>query len=75
MRNIHKNPEPKVFSALDKTTTQKLIREIVEMVSHKYDCNPGEILAGHSDRFNLCYYCLADATNLDGGMCEKCLSE
>lgn len=61
-----------VFSTLEKTTTQKLIREIVTMASRQYDCNPGEILEGQSQKFNLCYYCLTDADNLQNGLCEKC---
>jgi hypothetical protein len=55
-----------VFSAMDKETAQKLIKQITRMASLEYDCNQGEILEGHTKQFNLCYYCLSDTSNLRG---------
>ena len=61
-----------VFSGMDKETTQKLIKEIAQMASFEYDCNAGEILEGHSQRFNLCGYCLSDISNSADGCCATC---
>jgi hypothetical protein len=64
-----------VFSAMDKETARNLIKEIVQMASLEYDCNQGEILEGHTQQFNLCYYCLADTSNLKNGLCTTCRGE
>jgi hypothetical protein len=64
-----------IFSAMDKDTAQKLIKDIVQMASLQYDCNRGEILAGHSQKFNLCYCCLADTCNLKDELFPTCRCE
>jgi hypothetical protein len=62
----------KVFTLLGEEKSRKMIVEMVELASRQYDCNHGEILAGHTKRLQLCYYCLAAATNLKDGMCPNC---
>jgi len=64
-----------VFAGIEKTTTQTLIKEILEMATNKYDCNQGEILEGYAQQFNLCYSCLADDADLDDGLCVTCLGD
>jgi hypothetical protein len=61
-----------VFRDLDQTKTQALIREIISIATHEYDCNSGEILEGLTDEFEICYGCLNTSTNLENGLCEKC---
>jgi hypothetical protein len=63
--------EAKVFELLGKEKSRKMVVEIVKMASN-YDCNNGEILEGHTDHLQLCYYCLSTATNLSDGICDKC---
>jgi hypothetical protein len=64
--------EAKVFELLGREKSRKMIVEIVKMASNEYDCNHGEILEGHTDHLQLCYYCLSAATNLSDGICDKC---
>jgi hypothetical protein len=43
------------FDHLDKERKQNLIEEIVKLARYEDDCNPGEILEGHTDYFKICY--------------------
>jgi hypothetical protein len=61
-----------VFSEMEKTTQQMMIKEIVEMARMDYDCNSGEILDGYAHQFNLCYCCLSQTNDLEGQLCAKC---
>jgi hypothetical protein len=47
------------FDHLDQEKKQNLIEEIVKLARYEDDCNPGEILEGHTDYFKICYCCLA----------------
>jgi hypothetical protein len=49
-----------------------LIEEIVKLARYEDDCNPGEILEGHTDYFKICYCCLAKTNDLESGLCVKC---
>jgi len=60
------------FDHLDKEKKQNLIEEIVKLARYEDDCNPGEILEGHTDYFKICYCCLAKTHDLESGLCVKC---
>lgn len=61
-----------VFTFLDKTKTQSIIQEMIQIAIWKYDCNSGEILDGLTDEFEICYCCLETSQNLENGICESC---
>ena len=60
------------FDHLDQEEKQNLIEEIVKLARYEDDCNPGEILEGHTDYFKICYFCLAKTNDLESGLCVKC---
>ena len=60
------------FDHLAREKKQNLIEEIVNLARYEDDCNPGEILEGHTDYFQICYGCLAKTNDLESGLCLKC---
>ncbi|MDB9310183.1 hypothetical protein PN471_16390 [Aphanizomenon sp. CS-733/32] len=60
------------FDHLDQEERQNLIEEIVKLARYEDDCNPGEILEGHTDYFQICSCCLAKTNDLESGLCVKC---
>ena len=60
------------FDNLTQEKQQNLIEEIVKLACYEYNCNPGEILEGHTDYFKICYYCFAKTNDLESGLCVKC---
>jgi hypothetical protein len=59
------------FDGLGMEKTQSLIRKCVGM-AQAYDCNGGESLEHLTDRFQLCYSCLAKTQDLNDGLCPRC---
>jgi hypothetical protein len=66
--------DEEVLNTIGLQKSQQVITQIVKIASRDYDCNPGEILEGHTDYLNLCYCCLSITTNLDNGLCHSCRS-
>jgi hypothetical protein len=64
-----------VFDLMEKNNAQKLVLDIVNLARQQYDCNPGEILEGHTDFLKVCYYCLTAADEIEGGLCLQCRAE
>lgn len=69
---IHLLNDEQVLDTIGLQKSQQVITKMVRIASKKYDCNAGEILDGHTERLNLCYYCLASATDIESGLCLKC---
>ena len=67
--------QEQIFGWLGKEKTQSLVRNITNTACRKYDCNSGEILENFTDRFELCYGCLADSKDLENGLCEVCRND
>jgi hypothetical protein len=63
-----------VLNIIGLQKSQQVITQIVKIASKDYDCNPGEILEGHTDYLHLCYCCLSIATDLESGLCLNCRS-
>ena len=72
---ISKLDERKVFEFLGPEKTHEFLQETVNLATLKYDCNSGEILEDHADRFNICYGCLKRSESLEDGLCRECLGE
>ena len=66
--------DEEVLDTVGLQKSQQVITQIVDIASRIYDCNPGEILEGHTDYLNLCYGCFKITTNLDNGLCHSCRS-
>jgi hypothetical protein len=66
--------DEQVLNIIGLQKSQQVITQIVKIASLDYDCNPGEILEGHTDYLNLCYCCLSITTDLESGLCLKCRS-
>ncbi|NJM23997.1 MAG: hypothetical protein HC815_27905 [Richelia sp. RM1_1_1] len=66
--------DQEVLNTIGLQKSQQVITQIVDIASRIYDCNPGEILDGHTDYLNLCHCCLLIATDLDNGLCYSCRS-
>ena len=60
------------FDHLAREKKQNLIEEIVNLARYEDDCNPGEILEGHTVYFEICFCCLAKTNDLESGLCVKC---
>ena len=63
--------DEEVLNTIGLQKSQQVITQIVDIASRIYDCNSGEILDDHTDYLNLCYCCLAIATDLDDGLCHS----
>ena len=63
--------EQSVFKLLGKEKTQALVTGIIKM-SHRYDCNSGEILEDIGERVGICYYCEKPAQDFHDGICKSC---
>jgi hypothetical protein len=72
---ISKLDEKGVFEFLGTQKTHEFLKDIVKMATWKYDCNSGEILEGHTSRFQICYVCLEGSQELEDGICLKCLDK
>jgi hypothetical protein len=66
--------DQQVLNIIGLQKSQQVITQIVEIASRDYDCNPGEILEGHTDYLNLCYCCLSITADLESGLCRNCRS-
>ncbi|MEE4359370.1 MAG: hypothetical protein V2I97_23060 [Desulfococcaceae bacterium] len=63
--------ENDIFKMIGKDKTLELIKGIIK-ISHREDCNTGEILEDIGERLGICYYCLNYAENLEYGLCPEC---
>jgi len=62
-----------MLEKLDSGHRQKLIKDIVKMAYHEYDCNAGEILEGIGKRYQICYMCLSQKDLGDDEICADCM--
>jgi hypothetical protein len=65
----------RVFECLGKSSSQRIVLEMIRRATEDHDCNPGEILEGHGKALGLCYYCLAPAKGILADICRKCRAE
>lgn len=72
---ISKLDEKGVFEFLGQEKTHEFLKDIVKCARWRYDCNPGEILEGHTSRFQICYICLERSEDLQEELCPKCRGE
>ena len=72
---ISKLDEKRVFELLGTEKTHEFLKDVVKMATWEHDCNPGEILEGHTDQFQICYICLERSYDLQESLCPKCRGE
>jgi len=68
--------QEQVFDSMGIKKTQSLVKRFIR-IAQSYDCNCGEILENLTDRFHLCYCCLANTQpqDLNNGLCQRCREE
>jgi recombinational DNA repair protein RecR len=60
-----------VFEYLGKEKTRQIVFEIIKM-SHRYDCNIGEILDGIGECVGICSHCYEAADEFCDDVCKEC---
>jgi recombinational DNA repair protein RecR len=60
-----------VFEQMGQEAAQQLVLDIVRL-SHRYDCNSGEILDEIGERLAICSYCLSAKPDVRNGVCGAC---
>ncbi|MBY0526855.1 MAG: hypothetical protein K2R98_25910 [Gemmataceae bacterium] len=70
---LHLLEQRGVFTALGSEAAQRLVLDILELSTRRYDCNSGEILEEIGGRLGICSWCLTAQSNLSHhGMCISC---
>ena len=68
---LHLLEERGVFTQMGTAAAQRLVLDIVNL-SHRHDCNQGEILQEIGACLGICMWCLKAKTDLIKGICVSC---